>query len=94
MARGTPGSTHWTSGSPRGQLSAFSAFRSRAHSWYGIAPFSTTPNPAGAAPTAPSSTAALGFATCGSMSQCADPRACQIPFRSGLPSPYGDRGAW
>ena len=57
VARGIPGMKHFTAGSSLTQFAKFFARCSAAHGWYGIAPPSTTLNPAGMAPKAPSTSA-------------------------------------
>lgn len=89
-----PGMKHFTAGSRFSQFFRFSARCSAAHGWYGIVPPSTTLSPAGMAPSAPSASTGPWRAAWASKSQCADPIACQIPFRSGWPSGVRDAAYW
>ena len=73
-------------GSRSRRLAKFSSRCARASGVYGIVPPSTTPRPPGTAPSAPSSRTGLKSAEWGSTFQCALFSACQIPFRSGVPS--------
>src|SRR5207248_228142 len=68
----------------------FSFFFAAAAGKYGISSPSTTPSPGGIAPAAPSAANGPGPAAWSWMSQFAELTACQMPFKSGLPSAVRD----
>src|SRR5215467_9994654 len=86
VARGRPGRKHLTTGSRASQFASFSFFLASASGRYGSGPSSTTPRPAGIAPTAPITTSGPAFASWAWISHSALFMACQIPLKFGLPS--------